>query len=140
MERADTQPGCRGHLDVSVALAVGAPVSVAALLNGSEIVKVTTPSDDQGSMSFMSMATMRSSKPTPRSHQLALEQLIVAGCALVYGVDHGTASFPLTSAATTTGAITSTPTEMATAPFATGFDRPFLVRRNASSPRYSPSV
>ena len=53
---------------VAVAVAVIAPVVVAALVNGNDIVDVIDTVDDQGSTSFVSMATMRSSKSTPRSY------------------------------------------------------------------------
>ena len=51
-----------------VAVAVNAPVIVTALVNGNDIVAAIDAVDDQGSTSFVSMATMRSSKSTPRSY------------------------------------------------------------------------
>jgi hypothetical protein len=56
---------------VSVALAVVAPGAVAALGNRNDHVKVFDTPDRHGSMSFVSMATMRSSKSTPRSNNSA---------------------------------------------------------------------
>ena len=52
---------------VNVGVGVIAPVIVAALVNGNDIVNLIDAVDDQGSMSFVSMATMRSSKSMPRS-------------------------------------------------------------------------
>jgi hypothetical protein len=53
---------------MAVIVAVIAPVIVAALGNGNDIVAVIDAVDDQGSTSFVSMATMRSSKSAPRSY------------------------------------------------------------------------
>jgi hypothetical protein len=53
-------------------------VTVAALVNGNDIVNVVDARDDHGSMSFVSMATMRSSKSTH-----------------VYGRDHGHGIVPV---------------------------------------------
>jgi hypothetical protein len=69
---------------VSVALAVFAPVMVAALGNWNAPVKVFDTPDRRGSMSFVSMATMRSSKSTPRSNNsasISSSSLITSRCA-----------------------------------------------------------
>ena len=42
-------------------------VIVASLVNGNEIVIVIDAVDDQGSINFIRMATMRSSNSTPRA-------------------------------------------------------------------------
>ena len=73
---------------VAVAVALTPAVSVAALVNGNDIVNVFDACDDHGSMSFVGMATMRS----------------------FTGVITATASFPFTSAATLTGVATATAT------------------------------
>ena len=54
---------------VILAVIVAVPVMVAALVNGNDIVAVIDAVDDQGSTSFVNMATMRSSKSTPRSYR-----------------------------------------------------------------------
>ena len=75
--RADCVPRCNAEewapvlnvlVAVIVAVIVIAPVIVAALVNGNEIVDVIDAVDDQGSMSFVSIATMRSSNSMPRSY------------------------------------------------------------------------
>lgn len=43
------------------------PVIVAALVNGNDAVIVIDAVDDQGSISLVSIATMRSSKSIPRA-------------------------------------------------------------------------
>ena len=50
---------------VAVAVVVVVPVVVAALVNGNDAVSVIDAVDDQGSISFVSIATMRSSNSTP---------------------------------------------------------------------------
>jgi hypothetical protein len=56
---------------VTVIVAVGVdviePVIVAALVNGNDRVAVADTMDDHGSISFVSSATMRSSKSMPRA-------------------------------------------------------------------------
>jgi hypothetical protein len=52
---------------VIVIVAVSAPVIVAALVSGNDVVIVIDAVDDQGSLSFVSMATMRSSNSVPRA-------------------------------------------------------------------------
>jgi hypothetical protein len=52
---------------VIVIVAVIVPVMVAALVNGNDAVIVIDAVDDQGSMSFVNMATIRSSNSTPRA-------------------------------------------------------------------------
>lgn len=52
---------------VDVIVAVSAPVIVAALVSGNDAVMVIDAVDDQGSISFVSMATMRSSNSVPRA-------------------------------------------------------------------------
>ena len=52
-----------------LAVIVAVPVIVAALVNGNDIVAVIDAVDDQGSTSFVNIATMRSSKSTPRSYR-----------------------------------------------------------------------
>jgi hypothetical protein len=52
---------------VAVAVVVVVPVVVAALVNGNDAVSVIDAVDDQGSISFVSIATMRSSNSTPRA-------------------------------------------------------------------------
>jgi hypothetical protein len=52
---------------VAVAVVVIVPVVVAALVNGNDTVSVIDAVDDQGSISFVSIATMRSSNSTPRA-------------------------------------------------------------------------
>ena len=104
---------------MAVAVAVGAPVIVAALVNRNDIVKVVD-------------AARRSRSDELREHgHDALELLKVQHAsdigrhrrrlrARLRALITATASFPLTSAATTPGATT------ATASNTTGFDRPFL--------------
>ena len=55
----------RGARAVAVAVIVSAPVIVAALVNGNDAVSVIDAVDDQGSISFVSIATMRSSNSSP---------------------------------------------------------------------------
>jgi hypothetical protein len=52
---------------VAVAVVVAAPVVVAALVNGNEAVGVIDAVDDQGSISFVSIATTGSSNSIPRA-------------------------------------------------------------------------
>jgi hypothetical protein len=52
---------------VIVAVIVIARVIVAALVNGNDSVAVTDAVDAQGSISFVSIATMRSSNAIPRA-------------------------------------------------------------------------
>jgi hypothetical protein len=52
---------------VAVIVIVSAPVIVAALVNGNDSVSVIDAVDDQGSISFVSIATMRSSNSIPRA-------------------------------------------------------------------------
>ena len=52
---------------VIVAVVVIAPVIVAALVNGNDAVAVAVAVADQGSMSLVNIATMRSSSSIPRS-------------------------------------------------------------------------
>lgn len=52
---------------VDVIVAVSAPVIVAALVSGNDAVIVIDAVDDQGSIRFVSMATMRSSNSVPRA-------------------------------------------------------------------------
>jgi hypothetical protein len=58
--------GGLGAMAVAVAVIVSAPVMVAALVNGNDVVIVIDAVDDQGSINFVSMATMRSSNSIPR--------------------------------------------------------------------------
>jgi len=51
---------------VTVAVTVIVPVIVAALVNGNDTVIVIDAVDDQGSINFVSMATMRSRNSTTR--------------------------------------------------------------------------
>jgi hypothetical protein len=51
---------------VAVAVVVG-PVMVAALVSGNDAVGVIDAMDDQGSISVVSIATMRSSNSIPRA-------------------------------------------------------------------------
>jgi hypothetical protein len=51
----------------AVLVIVAAPVVVAALVNGNEAVSVFDAVDDQGSISFVSIATTRSSNSIPRA-------------------------------------------------------------------------
>jgi hypothetical protein len=50
---------------VAVSVSVSMPVIVAALVSGNDAVGVIDAVDDQGSISFVSIATMRSSNSTP---------------------------------------------------------------------------
>lgn len=52
---------------VAVIVAVIASVIVAALVNGNDVVIVIDAVDAQGSISFVSIATMPSSNSTPRA-------------------------------------------------------------------------
>jgi hypothetical protein len=52
---------------VIVIVIVIVPVVVAALVNGNEVVGVIDAVDDQGSISFVSIATTRSSNSIPRA-------------------------------------------------------------------------
>ena len=52
---------------VVVVVVVIVPVIVAALVNGNDIVGVIDAVDDQGSISFVSIATMCSSNSIPRA-------------------------------------------------------------------------
>lgn len=52
---------------VIVIVAVIVSVIVAALVNGNDVVGVIDAVDAQGSISFVSIATMRSSSSTPRA-------------------------------------------------------------------------
>ena len=52
---------------VIVAVIVVVPVMVAALVNGNDAVSVIDAVDDQGSINFVNMATIRSSNSTPRA-------------------------------------------------------------------------
>jgi hypothetical protein len=52
---------------VIVAVIVIVPVMVAALVNGNDAVSVIHTVDHQGSINFVSMATMRSSNSSPRA-------------------------------------------------------------------------
>jgi hypothetical protein len=52
-------------VSVSVSVSVIMPVIVAALVSGNDAVGVIDAVDDQGSISFVSIATMRSSNSTP---------------------------------------------------------------------------
>ena len=52
---------------VDVAVIVIAPVIVAALVNGNDTVGVIDAVNDQGSMSLVSIATIRSSNSVPRA-------------------------------------------------------------------------
>jgi hypothetical protein len=52
---------------VAVTVSVSAPVMVAALVNGNDVVSVIDAVADQGSINFVNMATMRSSNSTPRA-------------------------------------------------------------------------
>ena len=53
---------------VIVAVSVNDAVSVAALVNGNDIVSVIDAVDDQGSMSLVSIATILSSTSVPRAY------------------------------------------------------------------------
>jgi hypothetical protein len=77
---------------VSVALAVGASVKVAALGNRNDLVKVFDTPGRHGSMSFVSMATMRSSKSTPRSNNSASISFIEPHYVEMRGAFHRRAS------------------------------------------------
>jgi hypothetical protein len=66
-------------------LAVGAPVIVAALLNGSEIVKVNDAVRRSGSMSFVSMAAMLVNVELLEVQHASISAATVARCVLVYG-------------------------------------------------------
>jgi hypothetical protein len=50
-----------------VAVIVIVPVMVAPLVNGNDAVSVIHTGDHQGSINFVSMATMRSSNSIPRA-------------------------------------------------------------------------
>jgi hypothetical protein len=52
---------------VTVVVLVIVPVVVAARVNGNEAVSVIDAVDDQGSISFVSIATTRSSNSIPRA-------------------------------------------------------------------------
>jgi len=65
---------------VIVALAVAVPLIVAALLNGSDLVKVFDAVRRSGALSFVQRATVRSREATQR---------------LVYGIDHGHGMVPV---------------------------------------------
>ena len=52
---------------VVVIVIVIVPVIVAALVNGNDTVGVIDAVDDQGSISFVNIATMRSSNSIPRA-------------------------------------------------------------------------
>jgi hypothetical protein len=52
---------------VIVAVIVSAPVIVIALVSGNDTVSVIDAVDDQESISFVSLATMRSSNSIPRA-------------------------------------------------------------------------
>jgi hypothetical protein len=52
---------------VIVIVIVIASVIVAALVNGNDVVSVIDAVDAQGSISFVNIATMRSSNSTPRA-------------------------------------------------------------------------
>ena len=52
---------------MAVAVIVIVPVMVAALVNGNDAVSVIHTVDHQGSINFVSMATMRSSNSIPRA-------------------------------------------------------------------------
>ena len=89
---------------LAVIVALAPPVTVAALVNGNDIVYVCDACDDRGSMSFVNMATMRSSKSTPRSyHSFSISSssfmtsiaATVAGCVLFHGRDHGHGIVPV---------------------------------------------
>jgi hypothetical protein len=53
-------------VDVIVIVIVIFPLIVAALVNGNDTVGVIDAVDDQGSISFVNIATMRSSNSMPR--------------------------------------------------------------------------
>jgi len=61
---------------VVVVVVVIVPVIVAALVNGNDIVGVIDAVDDQGSISFVSIATMRSSNSIPRALSSGVDQLV----------------------------------------------------------------
>jgi hypothetical protein len=52
---------------VAVAVVVIVPVIVAALVSGNDTVGVIHAVDEQGSINFVNMATVRSSNSTPRA-------------------------------------------------------------------------
>ena len=52
---------------MSVSVSVNMPVIVAALVNGNDTVGVIDAVDNQGAISFVSIATMRSSHSIPRA-------------------------------------------------------------------------
>jgi hypothetical protein len=132
---------------VAVGVGVGAPVVLAALVNGNKIVKVFDAVRRSGLDELRELATMRSSKSTPHSYNslsTSSSTFMTSRCAahsIASDVGHhrrrlrprlralitATASFQLTSAATTTGATTATATATEGAAFhTTGFERPFL--------------
>ena len=56
---------------VIVAVSVNDPVTVAALVNGNDVVSVIDAVDDQGSMSLVSIATILSRSSMPRAYSSA---------------------------------------------------------------------
>jgi hypothetical protein len=66
-EISDHGGGGATTVAVAVAVIVIVSVIVAALVNGNDVVIVIDAVDDRGSISFVSMATMRSSNSIPRA-------------------------------------------------------------------------
>ena len=87
---------------------VNAPVIVAALVNGNDIVEVIDTVVAQGSMSFLSIAD------DADAQHVASPRLGRARHASITASITPTGTFPFTSAATITGPITLTATNTAT--------------------------
>ena len=110
---------------VAVIVAVNAPVIVAALVNGNDIVAVIDAVDDQGSTSFVSMATMLCDQDMGnRSADIYSAPGPALKMVRVHGVDHGHGIVPVPERGHDHGRAHVHGHDHANVHL-TGFDRPF---------------